>query len=83
MDKHYGCKRAFGTSRNDYGQCLSCPLATAEQAQWLMRYKGMTMGEAVKATVRLPVSREEGQEIIKTYEKPKEPYPEEVPDGQR
>ena len=76
MDRHYGCKRAFGTSRDQYGTCKACPLATAEKAMFLMNLKGLPMGEAVKQTLRSPVSGEEGYEILMAYARGKEPYPE-------
>lgn len=75
MNRHYGCKRAFGTSRDGYGQCKACPLACAEQAEYLMNLKGLPMGEAVKATLRGPVSGEEAHEILTAYARTQEPYP--------
>jgi len=75
MDRHYGCKRAFGTSRDRYGSCVACPLATAEAAMYLMNLKGLPMGEAVKQTLRNPISGEEAFEILTAYARGREPYP--------
>ena len=77
MNRHYGCKAAFGTSNNSYGHCMACPLATAEAAQYLMNLKNMPLGEAVKATLRGPVSAEEAHEILQAYARKPRPYPEE------
>jgi len=83
MDRHYRCKRYFGTSRNSYGQCLACPLATAEQVNYLINLKGLPMGEAVKATLRAPVSEVERWEIMRGVAEGGEPYPELKPNEER
>jgi len=75
MDHHYGCKSAFGTSHDSYGQCKACPLACAEAAEYLINLKNMPMGEAVKATLRGPISAEEAYEILTAYAKERAPYP--------
>lgn len=77
MERHYGCRTAFGTSRDQpFGACVACPLACAEQAMYLMNLKNMPMGEAVKATLRGPISGEEAHEILNAYARAREPYPE-------
>ena len=81
-DKNLGCKAAFGTSRDNYGTCKSCPLATAIEVVHLMTLKSMTMGEAVKQSYRGPVSAQEAFEILAAYargERRNRPYPE--PEG--
>ena len=83
MNRHYGCKSAFGTSKDGYGQCAACPLACAEQAMYLMNLKNMPMGEAVKATLRGPISGEEAHEILNAYARTREPYPELKPNEER
>lgn len=75
MDRNYGCFRAFGTSSDSLGECKSCPLATAEKVMWLMQFKGMTMGEAVKATLRGPYGYAEAKETLAAHAREKEPYP--------
>ena len=82
MDRHYGCKRAFGTSRDGYGQCKACPLATAEAAMYLMNLKNMPMGEAVKQTLRGPVSADEAHEILQAYARQPRPYPDKEEGGE-
>jgi hypothetical protein len=78
MTRHYGCRQAFGTSKDQpYGACKACPLATAEATQYLMNLKNMPMGEAVKATLRGPVSADEAHEILQAYARQPRPYPEE------
>lgn len=74
MDRHYNCKQYFGTSQDSFGQCKACPLATAEQAMYLMNLKGLPMGEAVKATLRGPVNDLERWEILRDVAIGGEPY---------
>lgn len=84
MDKTYGCRRAFGASRDAYGECKACPLATAEKAMWLMRHKGMTMGDAVKSTLRESIAHDEAKEILaEASAAEKEPYPYLKPEEER
>ena len=83
MTRHYGCRDAFGTSRDQqFGACKACPLATAEQAMYLMNLKGLPMGEAVKATLRGPISAEEGREILQAYARQPRPYPDKEGGGE-
>ena len=76
-NKTLGCRGAFGTSKDRFGQCKSCPLATAEQTLYLINLKGLPTGEAVKQTLRGPVSAEEAHEILQAYARLPRPYPEE------
>jgi hypothetical protein len=65
LDKHIGCKHAYGVNKDFHGQCTVCPVAILEQACFLMNFKGMTLGEAVKAAVRAPIPEDGRWEIIK------------------
>ncbi len=76
LDRHIGCKGAYGVNQNCHSQCETCPLSLAEQAMFLMNYKGMTLGEAVKATVRRPLPPGAGQEICAGLYQAKKDYPE-------
>ena len=82
MDHHYGCKQAFGTSQDSYGQCKSCPLACAEMAEYLINLKNLPLGEAVKATLRGPISADEAHEILQAYARQPRPYPDKEEGGE-
>ena len=83
MSRHYGCRAAFGTSKDQpFGACKACPLACAEQAMYLMNLKNMPMGEAVKATLRGPISADEAHEILQAYARQPRPYPDKEEGGE-
>jgi len=46
---------------------VACPLALAGEVAWLMTYKGMTLGEAVKAVVRAPIAEDKRWEIFREF----------------
>jgi hypothetical protein len=49
---------------------------------YLMNLKGLPMGEAVKATLRGPISAEEGREILQAYARQPRPYPDKEGGGE-
>ena len=70
LNTDFGCKSAFGCN-------LACPLWIAAQIEMLMNSKGMTLGEAYKATIRMFVGNDEDKMkiLVEAIKKEKE-YPE-------
>jgi hypothetical protein len=58
MDKAFGCRMAFDCN-------ISCPLWFAREVQFLVNEKGMTIGEAHRACMRVDVPDKKAKEIIR------------------
>ena len=71
MNGTFGCKEAFSI----HGECLTCPLWLAREVEYGMNEKGMTLGEALKASLRGAIPEEDALKIIGAYMKPKKEYP--------
>ena len=70
LNKDFGCKSAFGCS-------IACPLWIAKEIEWLINIKGMTLGEAYKATIRSFVGNEDDKmKIFVEAIKREKDYPE-------
>lgn len=57
-DKIFGCQC-------NYGCRISCPLWRAREVQWLVNNKGMTIGEAHRATLREYLTQGDVKEALK------------------
>jgi len=69
LNKDFGCKEAFGCS-------ISCPLFIAREVEFLANYKGMTIGEAYRATLHESIDIKDAKKIIKeAVIGPKQEYP--------
>jgi len=58
-NKVFGCECSYGCR-------VACPLWRAMQVQYLVNEKGMTIGEAHKASIREPLSQPEAIDAIRS-----------------
>jgi hypothetical protein len=51
-------------------------------AEYLINLKNLPLGEAVKATLRGPISADEAHEILQAYARQPRPYPDKEEGGE-
>ena len=57
-NRDYRCAEIFGCQ-------IACPLAHANETEYLMNLKNLALGEAYRMFERQPISEEEGKQIIR------------------
>ncbi len=70
INNDFGCKLAFRCS-------VACPLFIAREVEWLMNYKGATLGEAYKMALRANIGDNNDKKAIlrEAIRKDKPDYP--------
>lgn len=75
MDREYGCKEAFGCTTDNYGHCITCPLAMAIVTFHLVDLKNLSIGEAFRLCLRQDVGAVQQREIIRERLQDRKYYP--------